>query len=433
MMPERARPRWLSPLLVLVVVAVVVLSVTAGVARGDTTTTLTASPSGLATGDAGGLSPAGDVTTLTDFALKATDLGVFSSEAPAIKSPAAIVINAATGRVLYEWDANERRPMASTTKIMTAILILENLPLDQEVTVSAKAGQTPEPKALLREGDVVTVEQLMYALLIRSSNGAAVALAEALDGDVETFAERMNARAEQLGMADTHFVNPNGLDADGHYSTAADMAKVAQYAMKNEKFREFVSTPAYSLELPGRSEPVELKNTNKLLGRVDWVTGIKTGLTPRADQCLVASATRDGVSVISVVLGQPSSEVCWDESQTLLDYGLGQFRHVTFMEEGTVVAESQVPYQTEGALHLVTDGTLETDLYKDDEVTTSVKLDRALVLPVEAGEEFGEVVLSVDGETVGTVALVADRSLDKITLGAKVAYFWERVTGWFGA
>ena len=163
MMPERARPRWLNPLLVLIVVAVVVLSGAAGVARGETTTTLTASPAGSDSGDGGGLVPSAEATVLTGFSLKASDLGVFSSKPPSITSPAAVVINAATGRVLYEWDANERRPMASTTKIMTAILILENLPLDQEVTVSAKAGQTPEPKALLREGDVVTVEQLMYA------------------------------------------------------------------------------------------------------------------------------------------------------------------------------------------------------------------------------------------------------------------------------
>jgi D-alanyl-D-alanine carboxypeptidase len=323
--------------------------------------------------------------------------------------------------------------MASTTKIMTAVLVLENLSLDQEVTVSEKAAQTPEPKTLLRAGDVATVEQLMYALLIRSSNGAAVALAEACDGSVDAFLERMNSRAEQLGMADTHFMNPNGLDADGHYSTAADMAKVAQYAMKNERFREFVSTPSYNLELPGRTEPILLKNTNKLLGRVDWVTGIKTGLTPRAEQCLVASATRDGVSVISVLLGQPSSDVCWDESQALLDYGLGQFRHVTLMEEGTVVAQSDVPYQADGVIRLVTKDPLETDLYKDDDVTTLVKLERPLALPVEAGEEFGQVLLAIDGETVKTVALVADRSVEEITLGSKIAYLWDRIAGLFGA
>ncbi len=431
MMPDTARPRWLSPLLVLIVVAVIVLSATAGVARGETTTTLTATPTGSDAGEAAGPTAAADATAVTAFSLKATDLGVFSSEAPAIKSPAAIVINADTGRVLFEWDAYERRPMASTTKIMTAILVLENLALDQQVTVSAKAAQTPEPKALLREGDVLTVEQLMYALLIRSSNGSAVALAEACDGSVDAFLERMNARAEKLGMADTHFVNPNGLDADGHYSTPADMAKVAQYAMRNEKFREFVSTPSYSLEIPGRSDPILLKNTNKLLGRADWVTGIKTGLTPRAEQCLVSSATRDGVSVIGVVLGQPSSEVCWDESETLLDYGLKQFRHVTLMKEGTVVAESEVPYQTDGAFRLVTEEALETDLYKDDEMTASIRLDRPIVLPVEEGTEFGEVVLTVEGETVGSVAVVADRSFDEITLGSKMAYLWHRFTGWF--
>lgn len=429
MMAERARLRWLSPLLVLIVMAVIALVVATGVARGETTTTLTASPADPGYTDAGTLTAAGDPTVLEAFTVRADELGVPPSEAPSIVSPAAVVINADTGQILYEWDAHRRRPMASTTKIMTAILVLENLSLDEEVTVSAKAAQTPEPKALLREGDVVTIETLMYALLIRSSNGAAVALAEACDGSVDAFVVRMNQMADELGMEDTNFMNPNGLDADGHYSTAADMAKVARYAMGNERFREFVNTRTYDLELPGRT--VELENTNKLLERVDWVTGIKTGLTPNAEQCLVAAATRDGVSVISVLLGQPVSEVCWQESETLLDYGLRQFKHVTFLEEGTVVAESEVPYQVDGSVRLITGTSLETDVYKEQEVTAAVRLDRPLTLPVQAGEAYGAVVLSVDGQEVGSAALIADRSFAETTLGSKIAYLWKRFTGWF--
>jgi D-alanyl-D-alanine carboxypeptidase len=268
--------------------------------------------------------------------------------------------------------------------------------------------------------------------MLRSANSAAVALAEACSGSVEEFAGLMNDKAAELGMADTHFVNPNGLDATGHYSTAADMAVVGRYAMKNAKFRELVSTESYSVSLPGRSEPIVFKNTNKLLGRVSWVTGIKTGLTPRAEQCLVASASRDGISVISVILGQPSSNVCWDESEALLRYGLAQYEHVTLMEQGVAVAETTVPYQMDGGLELVTEGAVEMDLYKDDEVTASVSLDGPVVLPVKAGDVYGSVDLMVDGESVKTVDLIASRSIEKNTLGSKLGYFWDRLARWLG-
>ncbi len=353
----------------------------------------------------------GSPTQSTVFTVDATELGEFAADPPSIASPSAILVHSDTGRVLYERNADKQRPMASTTKIMTCILILENMDLNSSVTVSAKAAQTIEPKTWLREGDVLTVEQLLYALMLRSANSAAVALAEACSGSVEEFAVLMNRKSAELGMKDTKFVNPNGLDATGHYSTAADMAIVARYAMKIAKFRELVSTETYTLSLPGRSEPLVFKNTNKLLGRVSWVNGIKTGLTPKAEQCLVGSASKDDISVISVILGQPSSNVCWDESEALLRYGLAQYKHVTFVEEGVTVAETTVPYQLDGGLRLVTEEALEQDLYKDDEVTASVSLEEPVVLPVTAGEVYGSLLLTIDGETVQAVDLVADRSI----------------------
>jgi D-alanyl-D-alanine carboxypeptidase (penicillin-binding protein 5/6) len=278
----------------------------------------------------------------------------------------------------------------------------------------------------------LTVEQLLYALMLRSANSAAVALAEARSGSVEAFVAMMNAKAKELGMSDTQFVNPNGLDATGHYSTPADLARLGQYAMKNEKLRTIVGTVSYTLTLPGRSQPLVFKNHNMLLGRLSWVTGIKTGLTPNAEQCLVGSGTKDGVSVISVVLGQPVPAVCWAESEALMEYGFGQYRHVTLMNKGVVVAETAVPYQLDGRVGLVTESSVEMDLYKDDEVTTSIALDRPLVLPVTEGESFGRVVLTVRGATVETVDLVANASFGKITLGSKLAYYWDRFGRWIG-
>jgi D-alanyl-D-alanine carboxypeptidase (penicillin-binding protein 5/6) len=403
------------PLLILAVVLLVVISILSAIALGENAEAAPTTP-----------------TFSTVFTVDATEFGEFAADPPSIASPSAILVHSDTGRVLYERNADKRRPMASTTKIMTCILILENMDLDASVRVSAKAAQTIEPKTWLREGDVLTVEQLLYALMLRSANSAAVALAEACSGSVEEFASLMNSKAVELGMKDTKFVNPNGLDATGHYSTAADMALVARYAMKNSRFRDFVSTETYTLSLPGRSEPTVFKNTNKLLGLVSWVNGIKTGLTPKAEQCLVGSAMRDGISVISVILGQPSSDVCWNESEALLRYGLAQYKHVAFVEQGVTVAETTVPYQLDGGLKLVTADTLEADLYKDGRVTASVSLEEPVVLPVTAGDVYGNLILTIDGETVQTVDLVADRSIDKITLGSKLGYYWSRLGRWLG-
>ena len=294
------------------------------------------------------------------------------------------------------------------------------------VTVSAKAAATWEPSVWVRAGDVLTVEQLLYALLLRSANGAAVALAQNDAGSVSAFVEKMNRKAAELGMDDTHFVTTNGLDANGHYSTAADLALLGRYAMKNERFRDIVDTAKYTLSIDGE-EPLLLTNTNKLLRQYDWVTGVKTGSTPNADHCLVASGTKDGREVISVVLGQPDTDTCFKESKALLQYGLDQFRHVTLMEKGVTLAEANVPYQMDGKVELITDGALETELGTDDVVTTKITVERPLDLPIAAGETYGHVVASAGGEEIGRVDLVATKSFSAPTLGSKLVYYWHRL------
>jgi len=362
----------------------------------------------------------------SSFTVSAEELGDFGAEAPAIASPSAIVVNMTTGRVLFEKNASKQRPMASTTKIMTCVLILEQMELDTKVEVSAEAAGTSETVPWLREGDILTVDDLLHALMVRSSNPAAVALAEACSGSLEAFVDAMNTKAKELGLHDTHFVHPSGLDRDGHLSTAADMAELARYAMLDEKFRELVSTKKYVIRLPGR-DPVVCENTNKLLGEVEWVTGVKTGLTPRAEQCLVGSGTKDGVNVVSVILGQPSSRVCWEESKALLEYGFSQYRYLDLMEQGVAVAEASVPYQLNDRLRLVTTEAVRLELHKDESATTTVEVDRPLTLPVVEGEVFGHVTLTVNDVVVDEVDLVADRSFDQVSLGSKVVYLWQRL------
>jgi D-alanyl-D-alanine carboxypeptidase (penicillin-binding protein 5/6) len=361
------------------------------------------------------------------FEVRASDLGTFGGAAPAVRSPAAIVETMDSGKVLYERNAHKRRPMASTTKIMTAILVLESgVDLSTPVTVSTKAATTWEPSRWVKAGEVLTVEQLLYAMMLRSANGAAVALAENDAGSESAFAAKMNEEAAKLGMSDTHFVTANGLDATGHYSTAADMALLGRYAMKNAKFRDIVGTREYTLSIDG-AKPLLLTNTNKLLQDYDWVTGIKTGVTPRADNCLVASATKGGRSVISVLLGQPDSTLRFAETKTLLQFGLNQFRRVKLVDKGVALAEAKVPYQMDGKVELVTDGAVETELSSNDVVSTKVTVERALQLPIKAGETYGHVVVSSAGDEVARVDLVASRSFPAPTLGTKLSYFWHRV------
>jgi D-alanyl-D-alanine carboxypeptidase (penicillin-binding protein 5/6) len=202
--------------------------------------------------------------------------------------------------------------------------------------------------------------------------------------------------------------------------------------MQNAQFRKIVSTKSYELQIPGRAKTLVFENTNKLLLRTSWVTGVKTGLTPKADQCLVATGVKNGVSVLSVVLGQPSTAVCWDESEALLAYGLRQYKHVTFLTGGTAVAEAEVPYHLDGRLRLVTERPLEMDVYKDDEMTAVVRLTKTLALPVQAGEVFGRVALMSGGVEVGSVDLVADKSFSEVTLGGKITYYWNRFARWLG-
>lgn len=406
----KKRFAWGLPILVLaVVLAVVLLS---GTVSGAPTTLSTTSV------------PGGGVTSAFD--VKAADLGYFDAATPTISSPSAIVVNMSTGRVLFSKKADTHRPMASTTKIMTATIALQSVPLDQKVTISHDAAVAWDEKPFLKEGDVLTVEQLLSCMLVHSSNGSAIALAQAVAGSTDAFVVKMNAKAQELGMTNTHYMNPNGLDTAGHYSTAADISVLARYAMQNAEFRKLVSQKSYTLVIPGRSEPTVFDSTNKLMLRASWVNGIKTGLTPKADQCLVASGTKDGVTMVSVILGQPVTNVCWDESQSLLEYGLAQYKHVTFLKSGVTVAEAAIPYSSE-KLHLITKSGLEMDLFKGDEVAASVRIDKQLTLPVRAGQKCGTIILSMRGQTVASVDLVSDKSVGKITLGTKISSLWHRL------
>ncbi|MGC8839761.1 MAG: D-alanyl-D-alanine carboxypeptidase family protein, partial [Anaerolineae bacterium] len=231
---------------------------------------------------------------------------------PTPLAEAALLGDESTGEVLWEKNAHQRRAVASTTKIMTALLTLERADLDGEVVVSPAASYTGGNMVGLAPGERLSVRDLLYGLLLNSGNDAATALAEHVAGSAEAFVDLMNARAQALGMADTHFVNPHGLDAEGHYSSAYDLWLLTREAMKNPVFRDIVATPVQTLG------PRTYVNLNLLLTAYPGADGVKTGTSDWAGECLVASATRRGHRLIAVVLHSPDR---YGDARALLDWG----------------------------------------------------------------------------------------------------------------
>ena len=241
-----------------------------------------------------------------------------TSEEPKLNSRAAVIYDRKSKKVIWGKKENERRPMASTTKIMTAIVVLENANLDDTVIVSKKAAGTGGSRLGLKTGDKITINNLLYGLLLVSGNDAAVALAEHVSGSVESFAEKMNQKAEEMNLEDTHFIVPHGLDMENHYTTALELAEMADYAMNNKKFAQIVNTKNITISINGRSK--SLKNTNELLGNLNGVNGVKTGFTNGANRCLVTSVNRDGMNIITVVLVADTKKDRTNDSVKLIEY-----------------------------------------------------------------------------------------------------------------
>lgn len=240
-----------------------------------------------------------------------------------ISSPSAIVIDALSGRVLYEKDGYSKRKIASLTKIMTAIVTVENVKLDEVVTVKTGAGSIGGSTIGVKKGDEITVKALMYGMLMESGNDCAYALAEYVGGSIENFGVMMTEKAKEIGAKESSFKNPHGLDVEGHYSTAYDMALITRYALNNKVINEIVGTDAVTIQF-GKSVKT-FSNTNRLLRTYSLADGVKTGFTNGANRCLIASATRGELRVISVVLGAVTTDIRFSDSKTLLEYALNNY------------------------------------------------------------------------------------------------------------
>lgn len=341
---------------------------------------------------------------------------------PVITCTAAFLIDADTGEYLFSHNANARLPMASTTKIMTAILVLESLDLDTKVTVSRNAVSTIGSKSALVAGEILTVEQLLYALMVVSGNDASIALAEATSGSVAAFVEKMNAKADSLGLTNTHFVNPCGLHNQRHFSSAKDLAFLTRYALKNPVFRRIVDTIYFSLP---PLEPVppavegerrDFDNQNELLKRRAWVTGVKTGSTPYARSCLVASGTMEDVDLVAVVLGAEDSDTRWKEAQALLEYGFSLYPRTLLVDAGELIADLDVGDYLGRKVRLVTDGPMVARLSRNDVVECRPALDHEPTFPVHAGDRLGTITFTAKGESIGSLGLIAAQSVERPTM-----------------
>lgn len=326
---------------------------------------------------------------------------------PQVSAQSAVVITADTGLVLYEENAHEQRSMASTTKILTALLALEEVQRadDPVVSVTAEMTEVEGSSMGLLPGDELRLSGLAAGMLLVSGNDAANAAALFLDGSFEGFAQRMNERAKKIGMAESSFVTPSGLDAEGHYSTAYDMALLAREALKNSSFRALASSTDSVVEFLAPEKRVTLSNHNKLLQAYEGCIGVKTGYTQRSGRCLVSAAQRDGVTLIAVTLDDPDD---WADHEALLDYGFSQVTRVSLDGEGLALSlpvAGGEPLRVSLQAGAGAGATLPVE--QADRVETVVYLPRFCYAPVRAGQVLGKIELRLEGSALYSVPLCA--------------------------
>ncbi|MDN5346698.1 MAG: hypothetical protein PWP65_262 [Clostridia bacterium] len=342
-----------------------------------------------------------------------------AAEAPYVSAPAAIVMEMATGQVLYAKNPDLKRPPASTTKILTAILALELSDEQEMVTVSRQAAYTEGASIGLEPGIQISIGALVRGALISSGNDATVAIAEHLAGSQENFALLMDRKACLLGAKNSHFVNPNGLPAPDHYSTARDLALMAAYAMQNPVFRAIVATKETIIIASDGAR--YLGNTNRLLWSYQGADGVKTGTTNAAGQCLVASATRNGRQLLSVVLGSYNR---WEDSARLLDYGFEQF----YLEQIDSDSSWQVyvPNGTKNRLLVRPDRTLTLSLpvVVKPEVERRVFLPASVRAPIKSGQILGKICLYCRGQELASVPLVAGETVEARSFLGRLRPAW---------
>lgn len=356
---------------------------------------------------------------------------VAQAAGPEVSAQSAVVLTADTGTVLFEKDGHTPRPVASTTKIMTALLALEAAQErgDPLVDITQEMVAVEGSSMGLQAGDSISLTGLAAGMLLASGNDAANAAALYLDASLESFAARMNQRAAVLGMEDTHFVTPSGLDGEdaqglGHLSTAYDMALLARAALEDQAFRQLCSSPSLAVEFAEPVKRVTYTNHNKLLTQYQGCVGVKTGFTKEAGRCLVSAAERDGALLIAVTLNAPND---WQDHTALLDYGFSQVEPYQLAGGDVRLTVPVVGSPVEVvSLRGSNGGEVTLPLGQGAQVERVVHAPKFLYAPVEAGEQVGEICWYLEGQLLGSAPLIAAGAAP---LQEKAPSLWERLFG----
>ncbi|MCD7838926.1 MAG: D-alanyl-D-alanine carboxypeptidase [Clostridiales bacterium] len=346
-----------------------------------------------------------------------------------VSAKSVLLMERETGTVLYASNEHEALEPASVTKIMTMLLVTEALESgtlreEELVTTSEYAAGMGGSQVYLKEGEQMTVRDLLKAVAVASGNDAAVALAEHLAGSESAFVERMNQRAAELGMEDTHFCNCNGLPAEGHLTSAYDIALMSRELLSHDLIRDYVGIWMDSI----RDGEFELANTNKLIYYYEGATGLKTGSTNSAGYCISASAQRDGMELIAVVLGSDTSALRFASARALLNYGFGGYTLVDATPEGQLI-RVPVSLGEQESVSTRLDGSCKILVAKGDEDKVSAQLEAVdkAAAPLSAGDRLGTLTITVDGETRQTVDLVAGEDVSRLTCGGIFTRLWEKM------
>ncbi len=334
---------------------------------------------------------------------------VYSENSPSLSARSAALYEPETRSFIYTKNPHERLGMASTTKIMSALIALENLSLDTQIYVDDRAIGIDGSSIYLEQGEVLSAEDLIYALMLNSANDAAEALAYEICGSIEGFCDMMNERADQLGLKDTHFCNPHGLDSSEHYTSAYDLAIISAEALKNPEFKEIVSTGIR--EISSNLKTRVLVNHNKLLKQYDGCIGVKTGYTKATGRSLVGAAEKDDICLISVTLDAPDD---WSDHKKLFDFGFSNVHSLKLIDEGEFEYSLPVINGDVKSITVQNKDKLKY-IYTNDvpEITKEIKLQRFAVAPINRGDVVGCIVFKSDGKIIATTDIIASESVEQ--------------------
>lgn len=355
---------------------------------------------------------------------------------PGIQANSAILLDAKTGQVLWDKNMHKRCAPASTTKVLTAIIAIERANLDEKITVSPRAAATRGSSMYLFPGQVLALRELLEGLLLRSGNDAAVAIAEHVAGTATEFAQLMNEKALVLGARDSHFVNPNGLSAPNHYSSAYDLAVIARYALQNPVFASIVrlrETNIDWVDRRGKEQEKVIRNTNKLLWMFADADGIKTGTTSEAGPCLIASATRGGQKLISVVLHDHER---WSDSMRLLQYGFQHYDTLEYAAQGDVLVSLPVlnGLQPEVSVKVADAAAVTVRAEELADTTVEVDLPETIKAPVFQGQKIGEITFYTREKAIKVVDIIADSNVEEKTVSrlllSQLTSLYRLLSGW---